>query len=47
MTNPETVDIPQDPSQEVIVQAEAIEDLLVKMFDTKGMHATHAKIGVA
>ena len=47
MTNPQTVDIPQDPSQEVVIQAKAIEDLLVKMFLTKGMCAAHAKIGAA
>lgn len=47
MVHPDTLDIPQDPSQEVVVQAAALTELLVEMFVKKGMYAAHARIGAA
>ena len=43
----ETPDIPSDPSQEIVVAADALEALMVRMLTTKGMYEAEAKIGVA
>ncbi len=43
----ETLDIPADPSQEVVVRAEDIADLMVRMLKAKGMYEAEARIGAA
>ncbi len=47
MTDRETVDIPQDSEQEIIVQAEELKELLVKLFVNKGMFRAEADIGAS
>lgn len=39
-----TPDIPSDPSQELVVSADALRDLIVKMFVKKGMFAVEAEM---
>lgn len=39
----ETIDIPQDPSQETIVQSEPLKELLIKMYIRKGMFKVQAE----
>src|SRR5580693_5251001 len=43
----ETPDIPSDPSQELIVPADALEALMVRMLRAKGMFEAEARIGAA
>src|SRR5580658_10258714 len=43
----ETLDIPADASQEIIVQADQLTDLLVRMLKAKGMYEAEARIGAA
>jgi LDH2 family malate/lactate/ureidoglycolate dehydrogenase len=43
----ETFDIPSDPSQEVIIQADQLTDLMVRMLKAKGMYEAEARIGAA
>jgi ureidoglycolate dehydrogenase (NAD+) len=43
----ETPDIPSDPSQELIVPADGLEALLVRMLIRKGMFEAEARIGAA
>jgi len=43
----DTIDIPQDAGQEVIVPSDALHALLVKMFVTKGMYEADAKTGAS
>jgi len=41
----ETLDIPSDPSQEVVIQADDLLDLMVHMLKQKGMYEAEARIG--
>ncbi len=41
----ETLDIPADASQEIIVPADQLTDLLVRMLKAKGMYEAEARIG--
>ncbi len=43
----ETLDIPSDPTQETVVNANALEALMVRMLTTKGMYEAEARIGAA
>jgi ureidoglycolate dehydrogenase (NAD+) len=43
----ETLDVPSDPSQEIVVQSDQLVDLMVRMLTTKGMFANEARIGAA
>ena len=43
----DTLDIPIDPKQEIIVPAQALADLMVQMLVAKGMYAVEAEIGAA
>jgi ureidoglycolate dehydrogenase (NAD+) len=43
----ETLDIPADSSQEIIVQAEDLAELMVRMLMSKGMYECEARIGAA
>ncbi|HEX4071383.1 MAG TPA: Ldh family oxidoreductase, partial [Planctomycetaceae bacterium] len=43
----ETLDIPADASQEIIVPADQLTDLLVRMLKAKGMYEAEARIGAA
>ena len=43
----DTLDIPRDPTQEVVVQADALHKLLVDMLVGKGMFTAEAKIGAS
>jgi ureidoglycolate dehydrogenase (NAD+) len=43
----ETLDIPSDPSQEIVVQSDQLVDLMVRMLTAKGMFAAEARIGAA
>src|SRR3990172_595945 len=43
----DTLDIPIDPSQEIVVPAQALADLMVQMLVAKGMYAVEAEIGAA
>ena len=47
MTHPQTLDIPRDPHQEVVVQPSALQNLLVQMFVRKQMYAAEAKVAAA
>jgi len=42
-----TPDIPSDPSQEIVVNADALEALMVRMLTTKGMFEAEARVGAA
>lgn len=42
-----TPDVPQDPSQEIVVQPKPLFDLMVRMLVGKGMYAAEAEIGAA
>ncbi len=42
-----TPDIPSDPSQEIVVNADALEALMVRMLTAKGMFEAEARIGAA
>jgi LDH2 family malate/lactate/ureidoglycolate dehydrogenase len=44
---PETLDIPADPSQEIVVQADDLLELMVRMYMKKGMYEAEARIGAA
>jgi len=43
----ETLDIPADASQEIVVQADDLMDLMVRMLKAKGMYEAEARIGAA
>ena len=43
----ETLDIPADASQEIVVQADELTDLMVRMLRAKGMYEAEARIGAA
>lgn len=43
----ETPDIPSDPSQEIVVQADDLSDLMVRMLKKKGMYEAEARIGAS
>jgi LDH2 family malate/lactate/ureidoglycolate dehydrogenase len=43
----ETPDIPSDPSQEIVVPADGLEALVVRMLAIKGMFEAEARIGAA
>src|SRR3954447_20864588 len=43
----ETLDIPRDPDQEVVVQADDLTELMVHMLTKKGMYEAEARIGAA
>jgi len=43
----ETPDIPSDPSQEIVVAADVLEPLLVRMLVAKGMFEAEAQVGAA
>jgi LDH2 family malate/lactate/ureidoglycolate dehydrogenase len=43
----ETPDIPSDPSQEIIIPADGLESLVVRMLTKKGMFEAEARIGAA
>ena len=47
MSQPETPDIPRDSAQEVVVAADALRELLAKMFVRKGMFRAEADVGAA
>ena len=47
MAKSDTVDIPRDPGQEIVVQADALHAMLVAMFVNKGMFAVEAEIGAS
>jgi ureidoglycolate dehydrogenase (NAD+) len=47
MAKGDTLDIPRDPKQEIVVQADNLHKLLVDMFVKKGMYAAEAKIGAS
>ncbi|MBW3541193.1 MAG: Ldh family oxidoreductase [Planctomycetes bacterium] len=42
-----TLDVPRDPAQEVVVQAEALHELLVKLLVKKSMFAAEAKVAAS
>lgn len=44
---PETIDIPGDPQQEVIVQAEPLKELLIKLYVKKGMFKAEADMAAS
>lgn len=41
----DTLDIPADPSQEIVLQANDLRDIMVRMLKTKGMYEGEARIG--
>src|SRR5271170_5511799 len=43
----ETLDVPSDPSQEIVVPSDQLVELMVRMLTTKGMYANEARIGAA
>jgi ureidoglycolate dehydrogenase (NAD+) len=43
----QTLDIPADPSQEIVIQADDLADLMVRMLKAKGMYEAEARIGAA
>jgi LDH2 family malate/lactate/ureidoglycolate dehydrogenase len=43
----DTLDIPADSSQEIIVRADDLTDLMVRMLKAKGMYEAEARIGAA
>lgn len=43
----ETPDIPSDPAQEIIIQADQLTELMVRMLRAKGMYEAEARIGAA
>lgn len=43
----ETLDIPSDPSQEIVVEAEVLAPLMAQMLVAKGMYEAEAQIGAA
>src|SRR5215475_3798827 len=43
----ETLDIPSDPTQEIVCSATELEALMVRMLTKKGMYEAEAKIGAA
>jgi ureidoglycolate dehydrogenase (NAD+) len=43
----ETLDIPSDPSQEIVIAADGLEALMVRMLVKKGMFEAEARIGAA
>ena len=43
----ETLDIPSDPSQEIVIAADGLEALMVRMLTHKGMYEAEARIGAA
>ena len=43
----ETLDIPSDQSQEVVIRADDLLELLTGLLKTKGMYAVDARIGAA
>ena len=43
----QTLDIPADPSQETIVRAEDLTDLMVHMLKKKGMYEAEARVARA
>ena len=43
----ETFDIPSDPSQEIVIQADPLTELMVRMLRAKGMYEAEARIGAA
>jgi ureidoglycolate dehydrogenase (NAD+) len=47
MAHGDTIDVPQDSGQEVVVQADALQAMLVKMYVSKGMFAAEAELGAA
>src|ERR1700730_12185487 len=43
----ETLDIPADPSQEIVIKSDHLMDLMVRLFKKKGMYEAEARIGAA
>ena len=43
----DTIDFPHDPSQEIIVQVDALQDWLVRLYVKQGMFKPEAEIGAA
>src|SRR5580692_12106947 len=43
----ETLDIPSDPSQEIVIAADGLEALMVRMLTHKGMYEAEARVGAA